>query len=244
MVVTPYISSDSKKQQVETMFNRIAFRYDLLNSLLSFGIHTYWRSKSIKLLTSSFNSQLKDCTLLDVATGTGDFAIDALKLNPKKIIGIDIAAEMIEIGKRKIEKKQLSSIIELRQADSEKLPFENNFFDAATVGFGVRNFENLKKGLSEIYRTLKPNGVFVVLEFSLPQKFPIKQLYKFYMNVICPLVGKLISGDGAAYSYLFRSVEEFPYGENFKNSLMEVGFSQAVFYPQTFGITTIYIAKK
>src|ERR1035437_11117085 len=178
MNVTPYANvSEGKKEQVEKMFNEIAFRYDLLNQLLSFGIHKHWRRKSIRLLTSNIQHPTSNLTLLDVATGTADFAIDAVALNPNKIIGIDIAEDMLAIGRKKIEQKNLTHIIELLQADSENLPFPENHFDAATVGFGVRNFENLEKGLSEICRTLKKGGTLAVLEFSIPEKFPMKQLY-------------------------------------------------------------------
>ena len=242
-MVTPYSNvSEGKKEQVEKMFNEIAFRYDLLNQLLSFGIHKRWRRKAIQLLKSEIRNPKSE--ILDVATGTGDFAIDAAKLNPEKIIGIDISEDMLAIGRKKVEEKKLSRIIELTKADSENLPFENNSFDAATVGFGVRNFENLEKGLSEICRVLKKGGTFAVLEFSIPQKFPMKQLYRFYLSTICPLLGKMISKNPVAYDYLFKSVNSFPYGENFKTILLKCGFSEAAVHLKTFGIVTIYIAKK
>ena len=245
MNVTPYSNvSEGKKEQVEKMFNEIAFRYDLLNQLLSFGIHNRWRKKSIRLLKSSLVPRPSPLTILDIATGTGDFAIDAVALDPKKITGIDIANDMLAIGRKKVEQKKLSHIIELLQADSENLPFPNDHFDAATVGFGVRNFEHLEKGLSEISRTLKKGGTFVVLEFSIPEKFPMKQLYNFYLSTICPVLGKIISKNPVAYTYLFRSVSNFPYGERFKNILLNCGFSKAEAFPQTFGIVTIYVAKK
>jgi demethylmenaquinone methyltransferase/2-methoxy-6-polyprenyl-1,4-benzoquinol methylase len=240
MIVTPYSNvSEGKKEQVEKMFNEIAFRYDLLNQLLSFGIHKRWRKKSIAFLKEN-NPKL----ILDVATGTADFAIDAINLNPEKIIGIDISEEMLAIGRKKIEEKKLSDKIQLQQADSENLPFPENYFDAATVGFGVRNFENLEKGLSEVCRTLKKGGTFVILEFSIPEKFPMKQLYHFYLSTICPLAGKMVSKNPVAYEYLFKSVKNFPYGEKFKNILLNCGFSEVSIFPQTFGITTIYVAKK
>ena len=242
-MVTPYSNvSEGKKEQVEKMFNEIAFRYDLLNQLLSFGIHKRWRRKAIQLLKSEIRNPKSE--ILDVATGTGDFAIDAAKLNPEKIIGIDISEDMLAIGRKKVEEKKLSRIIELTKADSENLPFENNSFDAATVGFGVRNFENLEKGLSEICRVLKKGGALAVLEFSIPEKFPMKQLYRFYLSTICPLLGKMISKNPVAYDYLFKSVNSFPYGENFKTILLKCGFSEAAVHPKTFGIVTIYIAKK
>jgi len=244
MNVTPYANvSEGKKEQVEKMFNEIAFRYDLLNQLLSFGIHKHWRRKSIQLLKSQIENS-KSLILLDVATGTADFAIDAVTLNPDKITGIDIAEDMLAIGRKKLEQKKLTHIIELLQADSENLPFPDNHFDAATVGFGVRNFENLEKGLSEICRTLKKGGTLVVLEFSIPEKFPMSLLYNFYLSIICPLLGRMVSKNPVAYTYLFKSVSNFPYGERFKSILLNCGFSEARVYPQTFGITTIYIAKK
>ncbi|TAL58353.1 MAG: bifunctional demethylmenaquinone methyltransferase/2-methoxy-6-polyprenyl-1,4-benzoquinol methylase UbiE [Bacteroidetes bacterium] len=243
MVVTPYSNaSEGKREQVEQMFNDIAFRYDLLNHLLSFGIHNIWRKKAIRLLNSRL--QTPDSLLLDVATGTADFAIDALKLNPRKIIGIDISEDMLAIGRKKIQEKNLTGIVDLVKADTENLPFPENHFDTATVGFGVRNFESLEKGLSEIRRTLKKDGTLAVLEFSIPEKFPMKQLFYFYLKYYCPLLGKIISKNPVAYTYLFESVRNFPYGEKFKRKLLDCGFSQATVHPQTFGIVTIYIAKK
>ena len=245
--------SEGKKKQVEHMFNRIAFRYDLLNQLLSFGIHNVWRKRAIRLLKSEIPGPHRNGTfgranpksqILDVATGTGDFAIDALVLNPEKITGIDISEDMLAFGRKKIERKNLSSTIELLKADAEDLPFPDNHFDAATVGFGVRNFENLEKGLSEICRTLKKDGTLAVLEFSIPEKFPMKQLYNFYLKNICPLIGRMVSKDPVAYTYLFTSVSAFPYGEKFRHILLRCGFSKADAFPQTFGIVTIYIAKK
>lgn len=257
MLVTPYSNTTEglpapgsplgtgkagKKQQVEKMFNEIAFRYDLLNQLLSFGIHKRWRRKAITYLESSTRHPVS--VILDVATGTAAFAIDAAKLNPQKVIGIDISDDMLAIGRKKVAEKNLSRSIELLHADSENLPFPDNHFDAATVGFGVRNFENLEKGLSEACRTLKKGGTFVVLEFSIPKKFPMKQLYHFYLSTICPFVGRIISKNPVAYDYLFKSVNAFPYGEQFKNVLLKCGFSGVEFFPQTFGIVTIYLAKK
>jgi len=240
MLVTPYSDShQGKKEQVEKMFNDIAFRYDLLNQLLSFGIHNRWRKKAI-----SFIAQSKPRLILDIATGTADFAIEAASVNPEKITGIDIAEEMLVIGRKKIEHKKLAGCIELLQADSENIPFPDNHFDAATVGFGVRNFENLEKGLSEICRTLKKGGTLAILEFSIPESFPMKQLYNFYLKNICPLLGRIISKNPVAYTYLFKSVSGFPYGENFRKILLGSGFAQAKAFPQTFGIVTIYLAKK
>jgi demethylmenaquinone methyltransferase/2-methoxy-6-polyprenyl-1,4-benzoquinol methylase len=243
MTVTPYTNvSEGKKEQVEKMFNEIAFRYDLLNQLLSFGIHKHWRRKAVRMIRSELKTPNPE--LLDVATGTADFAIDAMVLNPKKITGIDISDDMLSFGRKKVAENNLSGTIELIHADSENLPFPENHFDAATVGFGVRNFENLEKGLSEVCRTLKKGGTFAVLEFSIPEKFPMKQLYHFYLSTICPLLGRIISKNPVAYEYLFKSVSSFPYGEKFRSILLKCGFSEARVFPQTFGIVTIYIAKK
>jgi demethylmenaquinone methyltransferase/2-methoxy-6-polyprenyl-1,4-benzoquinol methylase len=245
MVVTPYSStSEGKKEQVEKMFNEIAFRYDLLNQLLSFGIHKHWRRKAVRLLGRETGARNSEFKILDVATGTGDFAIDALKLEPKKITGIDISEDMLAYGRKKIAEKKLAGTIALIKGDAENILFPNDHFDAATVGFGVRNFENLEKGLSEVCRTLKKGGTFAVLEFSIPEKFPMKQLYNFYLQYICPLLGRMISKNPVAYNYLFESVRNFPYGEKLKKILLSCGFTQVSVFPQTFGIVTIYIAKK
>ncbi|MFM7022677.1 MAG: bifunctional demethylmenaquinone methyltransferase/2-methoxy-6-polyprenyl-1,4-benzoquinol methylase UbiE [Flavobacteriales bacterium] len=239
-VVKPYHNeSGSKKEQVATMFNNIAGKYDFLNHFLSLGIDVLWRKKAIRLLKSG---QPKN--ILDIATGTGDFAIAALKLNPVKVTGVDISEGMVEVGKIKVKKRKLDDKVELRSGDSENLPFADNTFDAITVGFGVRNFENLKKGLSEMNRVLKPGGQVAVLEFSKPAKFPVKQLYNFYFKRIVPLIGKIMSKDSSAYTYLPESVQAFPDGEKFTAVLKEVGFNNAVIHPLTFGIATIYIATK
>lgn len=232
-------STQSKKGQVEEMFNNISNRYDLLNHLLSANIDKVWRKKTIKKL-----KQFHPKNILDVATGTGDFAIAATKISGAKVVGIDISEGMLAVGRRKIEKKGLTESVELQKADSENLPFDDNLFDAAIVGFGVRNFEDLKKGLSEIYRVLKPGGVFFVLEFSKPKKTPIKQLYRFYFLKILPFIGRMVSKDTNAYTYLPESVNEFPDGDNFLAILAEVGFSENRSYPQTFGIASVYEAHK
>lgn len=240
MAALPYKHSEhSKKSQVEEMFNNISPRYDLLNHLLSANIDKVWRKKTIRKL-----KKYQPRTILDVATGTGDFAIEAVKLGNVKIVGIDISAGMLEVGQKKIVKKGLQEIIEFKKADSENLPFQNNIFDAATVGFGVRNFENLKNGLNEILRVLKPGGVFYILEFSKPKKAPFKQLYQFYFTRILPTIGRFISKDTNAYTYLPESVNEFPDGERFLAILAEVGFIRNSFYPLTFGIASIYEAHK
>lgn len=221
------------------MFNNIAPKYDFLNQVLSLGIHKGWRRKSIRMLQTE-NHQ----TILDIATGTGDFAIEAMKLNPVKVTGVDISQGMLNLGIEKVKKLGLENKIQLQLGDSENLPFPDNSFDAVTVGFGVRNFENLDKGIADIYRVLNPNGTLVVLEFSKPRKFPIKQLYKFYSKFITPTVGKLFSKDNSAYSYLPESVNAFPDGDDFLNVLKKAGFTSTKARPVTFGIASIYFAKK
>lgn len=240
MTVVPYKEEKSgKKDQVAKMFDNISHRYDFLNHFLSLGIDKIWRKKAISLLKSN-----PPALLLDVATGTGDFALQALELNPEKIIGIDISEGMLEAGRKKIRAKSLENRIELKYADSENLPFAENSFDAVTVAFGVRNFENLEKGLQEIFRVLKPGGRIIVLEFSQPRRFPFKQIYNFYFSTILPRVGRLISSDKAAYTYLPESVKAFPDGENFMVILRHVGFKSTQCKALTFGISSIYSAAK
>jgi demethylmenaquinone methyltransferase/2-methoxy-6-polyprenyl-1,4-benzoquinol methylase len=221
------------------MFNNISQRYDLLNHLLSLGIDRAWRNRAIRLL-----KPLQPRLILDVATGTGDFAIQALDLSPEKIIGVDISTGMLEVGRKKLRERNLEDRVELQLGDSENLPFGENKFDAVTVAFGVRNFENLEKGLREIFRVLRPGGQVVVLEFSKPRKFPFKQVYLFYFRFILPKIGRLVSKDKAAYTYLPESVEVFPDGEDFMNILRDVGFKQPRCEPLTFGISSIYTGKK
>lgn len=238
--VTPYQDSKlNKKQQVAKMFNSIAWRYDFLNHFLSFGIDRYWRRKSISMLINH-RPQL----ILDVASGTGDLAIAALKLNPLKVYGVDISEDMLKIGREKLRKKNLQDKIELLEADSEKLIFEDNKFDAVTVGFGVRNFENLEKGLAEMLRVLKPSGKVVILEFSKPKSAIIRSLYSFYSSKICPWLGNMISKDPVAYTYLNKSVEAFPEGENFATILKRTGYKEVGIRPLTFGVATIYTGTK
>jgi demethylmenaquinone methyltransferase/2-methoxy-6-polyprenyl-1,4-benzoquinol methylase len=232
-------SEQSKKDQVEEMFNNISPRYDLLNHLLSANIDKLWRRNTIKKL-QPYQPKL----ILDIATGTGDFAIAATKIEGASIVGIDISDGMLEVGRRKIRKKKLTEKIELLKADSENLPFDNNNFDAVIVGFGVRNFETLKKGLTEINRVLKPGGVFYVLEFSKPDSSPFKQLYQFYFTRILPLIGRMVSKSSNAYTYLPESVREFPDGDKFLTILAEVGFTKNKCFKQTFGIASIYEAHK
>lgn len=238
--VTPYKDSTlGKKEQVTQMFDTISGNYDNLNRVISFGIDVKWRKKVLKIV-----SDKKPKVILDIATGTGDLAILMANTNAEKIIGLDISAGMLEVGRKKVEEKKLSNTIELVLGDSENMPFEDNYFDAITVGFGVRNFENLEKGFAEILRVLKPNGVFVILETSVPDKFPYKQGYNFYSKNILPLIGKLFSKDNEAYGYLSESAAAFPYGEALNNILRKTGFIDVVAMPQTFGVATIYSASK
>lgn len=237
--VTPYNSNDSKKEQVADMFDNIAFRYDLLNSILSFGTHKGWRRKCVKKLKN-----LQPKQILDVATGTGDFAIACAKLNPAKIIGVDISEGMMKFGREKLKKLDLDKLIELQLGDAETINFSDNSFDAITVGFGVRNFENLEKGLTNLNRVLKPGGKIVILEFSYPRAFPIKQFYNFYFTYITPFVGKLFSKDTRAYSYLQESVKAFPNNENFVAVLNKCGFKNSSYQTLSFGVAAIYEASK
>lgn len=238
--IIPYQNSDlSKKGQVEKMFNNISKEYDILNRVISFGIDVSWRKKIVKILKFKNPS-----TILDVATGTGDLAIAMVKTNAQKIIGLDISKGMLDVGIEKIKDRNLNNIIEMVIGDSENLKYENDFFDAVTVSFGVRNFESLDSGLSEIFRVLKPNGSLVILETSNPTKFPFKQFYRFYSKFILPSIGKIFSKDKVAYNYLSESSAEFPYGEKFNNILKKIGFTNVVDFPQTFGVATIYVASK
>jgi demethylmenaquinone methyltransferase/2-methoxy-6-polyprenyl-1,4-benzoquinol methylase len=228
----------SKKEQVRKMFNNIAHRYDFMNRLLTLRIDTIWRKKAINLVKPY---EPKD--ILDVATGTGDFAVEMMRLKPKKVIGIDIAEVMLELGRKKMERKGLSATIELKEADSENLPFADSSFDLVSSAFGVRNFEDLEKGLSEMLRVLRPEGHILILEASNPEDMPFKSLYKAYMTKICPAIGSIFS-DGKAYNYLNRSVEAFPTGNAFIEILNKVGYTDAHHYPQSMGVASIYIAKK
>lgn len=238
--VTPYKETDrSKKAQVEEMFDNIAHRYDLLNHLLSMGIDKIWRKKAIKYLK---NYQPK--VIMDMATGTGDFAFEALKLKPEVVKAVDISQAMLDVGNQKSIKRSVSDIVHFEKGDSENLAYEDNTFDAITVGFGVRNYENLKLGLTEMRRTLKPNGKLVILEISKPSKFPLKQFYQFYFNYVCPLIGRVISGDKRAYSYLPESVNAFPEGTAFLKILEETGYKNSQWLPLTFGICAMYTCEK
>jgi demethylmenaquinone methyltransferase/2-methoxy-6-polyprenyl-1,4-benzoquinol methylase len=238
--VTPYKSSNErKKEQVTKMFDTISKEYDSLNRVISFGIDIKWRNKVVEIVGKN-NPE----TILDIATGTGDLAISLTKTSATKIIGLDISEGMLSVGRKKIEKLNLNNKIEMVLADSEEIPFEDASFDAITVAFGVRNFENLEKGLSEIYRVLKTGGIFVVLETSIPTKTPYKQGYKFYSTKILPSIGRIFSKDKVAYKYLSDSAAAFPYGESFNNILRKTGFIAIENKPQTFGVASIYLAKK
>ena len=238
--ITPYKNSTlSKKEQIAQMFDTISENYDRLNRVISFGIDVKWRKKVLQIVTQS-----NPKTILDIATGTGDLAILMAQTKAPKIIGLDISAGMLEVGRKKIQYKNLSNTIEMVLADSEEMPFEDSYFDAITVAFGVRNFENLEKGLAEILRVLKPSGVFVILETSVPNKTPYKQGYTFYSKNILPIIGKLFSKDNVAYGYLSESAAAFPYGEALNNILRKIGFIEVKAMPQTFGVATIYSATK
>ncbi len=240
MTVLPYKDKESgKKQQVADMFDNISPKYDFLNHFLSLGIDIRWRKKGIKLL-----KEIQPKSILDIATGTGDFAIESLSLNPDKVVGVDISEGMLEVGRKKLKKRKLEDRITLQSGDSENLPFEDNMFDAIIVAFGVRNFENLEKGLAEMYRVLRPGGKVVVLEFSKPKSFPFKQLYNFYFKNILPTIGKIISKDNSAYTYLPESVKSFPDGKNFTLKLDTLGFKKTECRPLTFGISSIYTGIK
>lgn len=239
--VTPYTNqSATKKEQVATMFNNISKTYDFLNHFLSLGIDIIWRKKAIGELKSANPQQI-----LDVATGTGDFAFEALKiLKPTKIIGVDISQGMLDIASEKITKRKLQKKFEVRLGDSEKLLFDDNTFDAVTVAYGVRNYENLEKGLSDMLRVLKPGGKVVILEFSKPKVFPVKQLYNFYFQYITPSIGKLFSKDSSAYKYLPESVAAFPDGATFIALMEKVGYRNTKNRPLAFGICSIYTGIK
>lgn len=238
--VNPYKDSDlGKKEQVKQMFDTISKDYDGLNRVISFGIDLKWRKRVVNIV-----SKRNPESILDIATGTGDLAIALKNTGAKKIVGLDISPGMLEVGKEKVARKQLQDTIEMMVGDSERLPFESNSFDAITVAFGVRNFENLQKGLAEILRVLKPDGQFVVLETSVPTKTPFKQGYKFYTKYILPSIGRIFSKDRSAYAYLSESASVFPYGEEFNNILDKIGFIGIENMPQTFGVASIYVATK
>ncbi len=227
-----------KTEDIRNMFNSIAHRYDFLNHFLSFGIDYYWRRRVMKIV-----KEIKPERILDLATGTGDLAILAANTKPKEIVGVDISSAMLHVGKEKIRKKNLQDLIRMEQGAAEELPLDDNYFDLAMVAFGVRNFADLKRGLLEINRTLKPNGSLIVLEFSHPTGL-MKPLYKFYSKYILPIVGRIISKDPRAYTYLPESVAKFPSGTQFESILKECGYKNTKLYPLTSGISTIYTAQK
>jgi demethylmenaquinone methyltransferase / 2-methoxy-6-polyprenyl-1,4-benzoquinol methylase len=231
----PIGEAEGKKAQVAAMFDAIAPRYDLLNRVLSLGIDQRWRRLAVRML-----ADVQPKRILDVATGTGDLAIMALTLDPEKIIGVDISEEMLRVGREKVGALGESDRIDLKRGDSEKLPFSDRQFDAALVAFGVRNFENLDQGLSEIRRVLRPGGRLVVLEFSRPRAFPIKQLYGLYSRHVLPRIGGAVSGDKGAYEYLPESVAAFPDGDDFLARMKGVGFENLRSRALTFGIASLY----
>lgn len=238
--ITPYKDSDlGKKEQVAHMFDAISDNYDGLNKIISFGTDAKWKQKILKMVAAG-----KPQSILDIATGTGDLAVLFASTSATEIIGLDISQGMLDIGKKKIRTKDLESKIQMVLGDGENIPYPDNYFDVITVAYGVRNFENLEKGLFEILRTLKSGGQFIVLETSVPTKFPFKQGYALHSKVLLPLIGKLFSKDKTAYTYLSNSANEFPYGEVLNNILRKIGFIEVRHLPQTFGVATIYNASK
>lgn len=230
---------ENKRERVEVMFDSIATRYDLMNKILSAGIDKRWRKKAIDQLIP-----LQPKSILDIATGTADLALECIRLKPTEIIGIDISNKMLDIGRHKVMERGYQGIIRLEQGASESLPYDDNRFDAVTVAFGVRNFESLEKGLAEIYRVIRPGGMVVVLEFSQPDRFPVKQVYDFYSFKVMPRLGQWLTKERAAYEYLPESVSAFPYGDAFLNHLQKSGFRDTKCIPLTFGIASIYRATK
>ena len=238
--IKPYSHSDKgKKEQVAGMFDSIASKYDFLNHFLSLNIDKVWRRKVVRILSEKHPKRV-----LDVATGTGDLAIASLKCSPERIDGIDISEGMLDVGKQKVLKKGFEKTIFLKKGDAENIPFDDNTFDAITVAFGVRNFENLDKGLAEMYRVLKPGGICLVLEFTMPQYFPVKQLYGFYFRYILPVFGKMISKDNSAYTYLPESVKAFPQRKEFINKMSQASFKDTKIKNLTFGVAAIYRGEK
>jgi demethylmenaquinone methyltransferase / 2-methoxy-6-polyprenyl-1,4-benzoquinol methylase len=239
-IVKPYGNSEkSKKEEVAEMFNNISAKYDFLNHFLSLGIDKIWRKKAVKML-----KEIKPQRILDIATGTGDFAIESLSLNPKEVVGLDISEGMLEKGREKMIKRKIDHIISMQLGDSENIPYEDNYFDALTVGFGVRNFENLEKGLSEMLRVVRPGGKILILEFSKPKKFPVKQYYAFHSKYIIPFFGKRISKDEKAYAYLPESVAAFPEGREMELILEKLNYKNVKSHLVSGGIATIYAGTK
>ena len=233
------VQKKGKKEMVRSMFNDIAPKYDLLNHVLSMGVDRLWRKKVKRKI-----SEVSPKRILDIATGTGDLAIELTKLNPDEIIGADIAEDMLEVAKKKVKNKGLNNIIKLEQGDAENLRFETGYFDAVTVAFGVRNYENLLKGLKEMNRVLRPNGMVAILEFSKPAAFPVKNMYNFYFKHILPRIGQKVSKNDEAYTYLPESVQQFPEGRDFMLLMKKAGYKQVAQKRLTFGIATLYSGKK
>lgn len=239
-VVKPYQDSGSKKEQVSDMFNNIAHKYDFLNRILSLGIDKIWRRKAINIIKKTNPSRI-----LDVATGTADVAISTANIvKPESIVGVDISKEMLEVGKKKIKNLGLDQTISLKLGDSESLEFEDNYFDAATVAFGVRNFENLEKGLAEMLRVVNSGGTILILELSKPTIFPFKQVFQFYFKFILPIIGKFTSKDPKAYTYLFESVQAFPQGDKFLSIMESLGYKNCREKKLSLGICSIYLGEK
>ena len=239
-IVTPYNDLHrTKKEQVEQMFDHNAPTSDFLNHTLSLGIDRSWRRRAVDSIAS-----ISPQVILDLATGTGDFAVEALRLKPTKIIGGDISDLMMNVGRDKAKKLNVTDILEFQRVDSENMPFGDNKFDAITVGFGVRNFENLEKGLREMHRVLRPGGRVAILEVAQPTRFPMRQLYRIYFHYILPLIGRIFSSDVRAYTYLPESVSAFPQGDDFVAILNRVGFSHISYRPLTFGICAFYTCEK
>ena len=239
--VTPYgtANPEGKKAQVTQMFDTIAPTYDRLNRIISLGIDISWRRYAARQL-----KRLNPRVVVDLATGTGDFALELAKLKPERIIGIDVSEGMLNIGRDKIARRNLSPLIEMRRGDAEALPLGDNSVDAITVGFGVRNFEHLEKGLSEMLRILRPGGVAVILEPGYPTRFPLKQLFNFYFHTLLPVIGRLISADKAAYEYLPQSVSAFPAGKDFTDICTRLGYVHVQYTPLTFGTCAYYWLEK
>ena len=238
--IKPYQDSETgKKEQVAQMFDTISENYDGLNKIISLGTDATWKKKILQMVKLQ-----QPTSILDIATGTGDLAILFAETTATEIIGLDISQGMLDMGKKKISDKNLDSKIQMVLGDGEKIPYADNYFDVITVAYGVRNFENLEKGLSEILRVLKPNGTFIILETAVPIKFPFKQGYYVYTNFIMPTIGKLFSKDKSAYKYLSTSAQNFPFGEALNNILRKIGFIEVKHDPQTMGVATIYKASK
>lgn len=238
--VKPYGQEDkSKKSEVKEMFDNISSKYDFLNHFLSVGIDKLWRKKAVKQL-----KEIQPKTILDIASGTGDFALELLSLKPAKIVGADISEGMLEVGRQKMKKKGVDHIITMEAGDSENLKYEDNTFDALTVGFGVRNFQDLEKGLFEMLRVVRSGGKIVILEFSKPKKFPVKQYYAFHSKYVIPFFGRMISKDSSAYTYLPESIQAFPEGQNFVEIMRKLGYKDVYMLLCSGGIATIYVGTK